>query len=436
MQKRHYLPLIPVMICTVSLILFSTGIFGMPAADQKEEIKQDIKVLEGVLDLLIIQESPFLFSSGDQVHGLYLEGFGLMFDLQSNGLLSLSDVITRSIRTLPRVKIDTDTDEKIIVTLDKDKKTDSTAVDEKAEIEKSLQKTEELIIEFFRDYASTIKSLPERERICVNIRNSKGFKIENTEDLKVPEQLRACALVRDLNDYRLGKMNEAKLKARIKIERLYETEANRDVEIFSRILDRVIGPEAENHWIHWTGKTRAMYLEDYGVIFFTPVTGFDHLEKIIIKKAGDLEKKLRWFETDIHRHEERVREFEEADLPPPPALPGGKEKRIIVHGDEDTADVDFDVDFDVQVTEPDVKIDSLMDAITTQIIDVLGQYGATLRSVKKDETILVTVDLSRRFWTGTPNTLYLKVNKSDVERFAREELTTEQFRKAVAVWKD
>lgn len=381
MQKQHYLPLIPVMICMVSLILFSTGIFGMPAADQKEEIKQDIKVLEGVLDQLIIQESPFLFSGGDQVHGLYLDGFGLMFDLQSNGLLSLSDVITRSIRILPRVKIDTDSEEKIIVTLDKDKKTDSATVDEKAEIEKSLQKTEELIIEFFRDYASTVKSLPERERICVNIRNSKGFQIGSAEEPKVPEQLRACALVRDLNDYRLGKMNEAKLKARIKIDRLYESDANRDVDIFSRILDRVIGPDAENHWIHWTGKTRAMYLEDYGVIFFTPVTGFDHLEKIIIKKAGELEKKMRWLEADV-------------------------------------------------------KIDSLMDAITTKIIDVLGQYGATLRSVKKDETILVTVDLSRRFWTETPNTLYLKVSKSDVERFSREELTTEQFRKAIAVWKD
>ncbi|MGC9364431.1 MAG: hypothetical protein ACP5FZ_07680 [Fidelibacterota bacterium] len=435
MKKLNDLLVIPVMVFILFLMLLSSGLSGTPAADQKEEIKQDIKVLEGVLDQLIIQESPFLFSGGDQVHGLYLEDFGLMFDLQSNGLLSLSDVITRSIRTLPRVKIDTDSEEKIIVTLDKDKKTDSATVDEKAEIEKSLQKTEELIIEFFRDYASTVKSLPERERICVNIRNSKGFKIENTEELKVPEQLRACALVRDLNDYRLGKMNEAKLKARIKIERLYETEANRDVEIFSRILDRVIGADTENHWIHWTGKTRAMYLEDYGVIFLTPVTGYDHLEKIIIKKAGDLEKKLRWFETDVHRHEERIRELEEAELPVPPAapaLPGGRENRIFVHGDDDTVDVDFDV----QVTEPDVKIDSLMDAITAQIIDVLGQYGATLRSVKKDETILVTVNLSHRFWTETPGTLYLKVNKSDVERFSREELTTEQFRKAVAVWKD
>jgi len=264
------------------------------------------------------------------------------------------------------------------------------------------------------------------------------------EDLKVPEQLRASVLVGDLNDYRLGKINESKLKARIRIERIYEAEQNRDLEIFSRILDRAVGQETENRWIPWDGKTRYMYQEGYGAIFFVPLSALKNLEKIIVKNLSEIEEKLRDFETDVRKYEKHVRDIERSELPAlpelpaPPSLPIRKEKRIFVdkNGDSVEVDLDFDVDFNPDKAAADIEIDSLMDAVTADIIGVLGQYGATLRSVKKGETILVTVDFSRRFWTVTPNTLYLKVKKSDVERFAWEGLSSEQFKQTVTVWKE
>lgn len=444
MKKFSDLLVIPVMVFSAFLMLLSSAASGMPNLDQKEKIRQDIEILEGVLEQLIIKESPYLFSAGDQVNSLYLDGFGLIFDLQSNGLLSLSDMISRSIRHLPRVKIDTDAEEQIIVTLDKEKKPDSAEVDEKAEVEKSLRKTEELIIEFFRDYASTVTSLSPQDRICVNLRNSRGFRYGMGEDLKVPEQLRASGLVGDLNDYRLGKINESKLKARIRIERIYEAEQNRDLEIFSRILDRAVGQETGSRWIPWDGKTRYMYQEGYGAIFFVQLSALKNLEKIIVKNVSEIEHKLRDFETDVRKYEKRVRDIERSelpappDLPSPPSLPIRKEKRIFVdkNGDSVEVDLDFDVDINMNKIASDTEIDSLMDAVAADIIDMLGQYGATLRSVKKGETILVTVDFSRQFWTVKPNTLYLKVRKSDVERCTRDGLTSEQFKQAVTVWKE
>ena len=463
----------PLMVFITIAVLLSVNVFGAVDADQKEKIQQDIEILESVLDQLIIHDSPYLFSGADQVKGIYLDGFGVMFDFESSGLLSLTDMIGRSIRALPRIRFNSNDDNQITINVDVDKKDEQKTINDKAEIEKSLKKTENLIYEFYFDYASTVKSLSANDRICINIRNSEGFLVDELDDLEVPSQLRSCANVSDLINYRRGKINESKMRSQIQIDRIYDKEQNRDLDILERIFDRSLGRSAGPRFIDWDGNTRSMYLDGFGAIFFSPVSAFDRFEHIIIKKAGDLEKKMLQSEAKARRMEERLRAREERQeakeevavaksrqsesqrksaressrqresqaLPATPAAPAPPH-RIIIHDEDDTSEIlhdfdfDFDFDFDETMKPTEKEIDSILASITDKITDVLGQYGPTLRSVKKDEAILVAVDIANHLWESDWNMLYLKVKKADVERYARDEITFEKFKKSINIWKD
>ena len=442
--------------------VLSVDLFARTPEDQKSAINQDIEILEGVLDQLIIHDSPYLFSGNQDVNGIYLDGFGIMFDFESSGLLSLSEMLNRTFESLPKIRIDSDEEDRIIISVDDDKRKEE-KTDQKAEIEKSLKKTENLIVEFFRDYASTIKSLPEDERICINIRNSSGFLIGESDDFKVPTQLRACVKASDLKDYRQGKIDEKKMTSLIKINRLYDNESRRDLDIFGGIIDRSVGRDSDNRIFHWDGKTRSMYLDGFGVIFFSPVAGFENIHRVLIKKADEIEKKVAKYEARVRKHEERVREYEEKareyeqqlrdrkkddeELEAPPAPPTLRRTattptHIVINTNGDTVNVDgdfdfdFDFDFDRESSMSQKEIDSLLNDLTDKITDALGKYGATLRSVKDNESILVAVDLSSHIWDSDYDMLYLKVKKSDITRYSRDKISYDKFRKTVEVWKD
>ncbi|MDO9547473.1 MAG: hypothetical protein Q7J65_00720 [Candidatus Marinimicrobia bacterium] len=447
---------IPLMVFITIVILLSAEIFGAAETVQKEKIKQDIEILESVLNQLIINDSPYLFSGSDQVKGIYLDGFGVMFDFESSGLLSLSGMIGRSIRALPRIRFSSNDDNQLIINVDKDKKDKQKSIDEQAEIEKSLKKTENLIYEFYLDYASTVKSLSDDDRICINIRNSKGFLVDELDNFEVPSQLRACVKVSDLSNYRRGKTNESKMRSQVQIDRIYDKKQDRDLDILERIFDRSLGRSTGSRIIDWDGNTRSMYLDGFGAIFFSPVSAYDRFEHIIIRKAGDLEKKMLQSETKARRmeeslraregviraNEEREKAKEEAAAksrqntsqtePVPPVAPAPPH-RIILH-DEDN--FNFDFDFDKAMKPTDREIDSLLTSITDKIIDVLGQYGPTLRSVKNDESIMVAVDIANHLWDNDWNMLYLKVKKADVDRYARDEISFSKFKKSIVIWKD
>ncbi len=430
--------------------MLSTASFGAYQPEQ-DKIEQDIEILESVLDQLIIQDSPFLFSGNDHVKGLYLNGFGVMFDLESNGLLSLSEMIARSVNAIPRITFMKQKDDEFLIGIDDQKKKSNQTIDKQAEIEKSLQETEDLIFKFYKDYASTVKSLSEKDRICVNIRNTEGFIIGDLDDdIKVPSQLRYCVNVGDLAEYRRGKLSESKLHTAVKIERIYEDEHDRDLEIMERIFDRSLGRDKGSKIFGFDGKTRGMYLDGFGAIFFSPTTVFERFEHVFVRKAGELEKKLAKAEAARHEKEEEIREHEkkleeyETQLR---SREGDRDKQrisstITVSSDDDSVDdrndfnFHFDFDFDQQSKLTDQEIDSVMNDISGKIIDVLGQYGQTLRNVKKNEWIMVAVDVDNHLFDKDWNMLYLKIKKADVERYARDEIDAEKFKKTVEIWRD
>jgi len=431
-------------------IFLTTKLFGAISPEQKEKINQDIEILEDVLDQLIVKESPFLFNSSDHVKGIYLDGFGIIFNSESNGLVGLSTLISMSLDKIPRVRINRDERGELQLNIDEQKKNAETAEQQAEEIEKSLQKTEELLTKFYLDYASMVKSLKESDQICVNINNNEPTFIGNyDEELQVPIQLQTCVGISELQDFRRGKTNETKLRSLIKIERIYAKDQDHDIDIMERILDKALGQESNRQFLSFKGQTNGMYLDGFGAVFFSPLSSFDRLEKFVVLKTYEIERKVKQHEARIKQEEKRIKQEEarikqkEASIAQKEASKKQKSRdtEVLVlpkpvEPAEPVEPVEFDFDFDFNFGESAKltghELDSLINVTTDNIIKVLGQYGATLKKVTKDEYVLVSFEISVPRGEKT-SSVCLKVTRSDIERFARDEIDFVKFKKAIEI---
>jgi len=441
-------------IALILSIFITTKLFGVVSPEQKEKINQDITILENVLDQLIVKESPFLFNSSDHVKGIYLDGFGIIFNSESNGLVGLSTLISMSLDKIPRVRINRDERGELQLNIDEQKKNAKTAEQQAEEIEKSLQKTEELLTKFYLDYASMLKSLNESDRICVNINNNQSNFIGNYDEaLQVPVQLCTCVGITELQDFRRGKTNETKLRSLIKINRIYEKDRDNDIDIMERILDKSLGQESNRPFLSFKGQTHGMYLDGFGAVFFSPLSYFDRLEKFIVRKTSEIEKKVKQDEAQIKQQliqlKQHEKELKQAEAHLKQEEASGEKKSthytIVTPGNiHDTINIvlpkppeppepyEFDFDF-IQTTRlTEHELDSLINVTTDNIIKVLGQYGTTLKKVKKDEYVLVSFEISVPRGEKA-SSICLKVKKSDIERFARDEIDLEKLKKSVEI---
>jgi len=439
-------------------IFLTTKLFGVVSPEQKEKIDQDIEILEGVLDQLIVKESPFLFNSSDHVKGIYLDGFGIIFNSESNGLVGLSYLISTSLDKIPRVRINRDERGELQLNIDEKKKNAETTEQQAEELKKSLKKTEELLTKFYLDYASMVKSLKESDRICVNINNNESTFIgDYDEELQVPVRLQTCVGISELQDFRRGKTNETKLRSLIKINRIYEKDQDHDIDIMERILDKSLGQESNRQFLSFKVQTHGMYLDGFGAVFFSPLSYFDRLEKFVVRKASEIEKQVKQNEARIKQEEKRIKQ-EEARIKQEKAHlkqeeASGEKKSthytVVTHGDvRDTInialpeppeppvlpkiDFNFDFNFDETTKLTEHELDSVINVTTDNIIKVLGQYGTSLKKVKKDEYVLVSFEISIPHGEKT-SSVCLKVKKSDIERFARDEINLEKFKKSVEI---
>ncbi|MBL7136002.1 MAG: hypothetical protein ISS81_05330 [Candidatus Marinimicrobia bacterium] len=416
--KQIINPILMVMIMTSPIL--SVKIMADTSDKQMEQINRDIEIMENVLDKLIIKESPFYFNFDDHVRGIYLDGFGLLFDVESFGLNGISRFISKTISKIPNINITHDKGKRVRIDIDEDEYIHAEEADKSARYK--IDKTKELLFKFYRDYASSIKSLNPDDRICVNIRlrNDFGFISYNDEE-KVPSQIRMSALASDLAKFRRGKLSKDKLQKKIKFTEIYGDDNDRDVEIMERILDTALEKDELRKIPGLSGHTRGLYLDDFGILFFSPTSLLEKNIKVFVKNASEAEKRAEQAEKRAKEYEKRVKKYK---------------KRV--GSDKDSLSFSFTfnmVDFDFDFHRSRVEIDSIVNKIRDDLLELLGQYSHTLKKVKDNEWIMIAVDLNDRFWNEDLCWLYIKVKKSDVIKYNREEINFNSFKKRVKVWR-
>ncbi|MBC8491541.1 MAG: hypothetical protein H8D42_03175 [Candidatus Marinimicrobia bacterium] len=73
--------------------------------------------------------------------------------------------------------------------------------------------------------------------------------------------------------------------------------------------------------------------------------------------------------------------------------------------------------------------------MSDNILEMLGQYGHTLRKVKENEWIIVALDLDNHLRDQDWRWLYIKVRKSDITKYSREKIKLEELKKRAKIWR-
>lgn len=451
MKNFKDLYVIAFILVIVATIILAGQLFAAVPAEKMERIEQDIEIMEKVLDEIIIKESPIYFNFDDQVQGIYLEGFGILFDIESIGLGGFSGLIRRTIKRIPDIDVKHHGDDRVTIKI---RKKESEEDEEHIESAKDkIRVTKESIMDFFADYASSVKSLEKDDQICINIRLRDDFEFIRVEEEKekIPEQFRICAKVTDLSDYRKGKISKSKLKKLIEYTEVYEEDDGMDLEIMEKILDTSLSKFGRSIIPGFGSKTRGMYLNDFGALFFSPTTFGQKFGNIMVKKLNAAERKLKDKERELTKHEEKLKALEKRRKKEDSKKTSVKSGRRVIHKRSDEGDstivipddFDFDFDFDFEFDcnfefderLDEARVDSIATEMSDNILEILGQYGHTLRKVKENEWIMVALDLDNHLWDQEWRWLYIKVRKSDVTKYSREKIKLEELKKRAKIWR-
>ncbi|MCK4716661.1 MAG: hypothetical protein KAT54_07620, partial [Candidatus Marinimicrobia bacterium] len=220
-------------------------------------------------------------------------------------------------------------------------------------------------------------------------------------------------------------------------------------EIMEKILDTSLSKFGRSIIPEFGSKTRGMYLDDFGALFFSPTTLGQKFENILVKKLNTAERKLRDKERELTKHEEKLKALEKRQQKEASKKTSIKSERKVIHKRSDEGDstivitddfgfdfgFDFDLDFNFDERLDEARVDSIATEMSDNILEILGQYGHTLRKVKENEWIMVALDLDNHLWDQDWRWLYIKVRKSDVTKYSQEKIKLEEFKKRAKIWR-
>lgn len=381
------------------LILFVTIVVGMmlpafvqaqvSAAFDTARMQRDLDIMNAILDRLVFNTpSHFIRLGGDATKSLYLPDYGVIFlmPLHSHGLrvYSVSGDAERQYRkavetysrTTPRTKA----------------RSGSGSTQPKRD---GLQKIKEPLVEFFAKYADAIGQLEDAEKIAVYATGGDNWFFSAGEGLTISsssereaggKDMLAVARKADIVAVRTGRLKSEDFSSRIVFQNVEPEVTSSEVDIMARIIDTALQGRARQSMFHGS-NSRGIYLEDYGVIFFTNV-------------AIGHEFSMRIFE-DMSKHaaqesiERRLLELQEASQQRRENWAVGFKK------------------------------------FKQQLGEVIADYGHTLRQLRPQDSIVITADLESAP-EDAPQFLVCRVKKQQVDAFNARRISREQLLRQIA----
>ncbi|MDZ7359162.1 MAG: hypothetical protein ONB46_00335 [candidate division KSB1 bacterium] len=257
------------------------------------------------------------------------------------------------------------------------------------------QNLKEPLIEFFSKYADAIGQLDESERIVIywtggrNIFYSfgEGWEISSRSGAEAGNKdLLAIARKTDIVALRTGKLKAGDFASRLIFKDIATEPTDSEIDIMARIIDTAWGGRSRQAGFH-SNHSRGIYLDDFGVIFFTQAS-FGH----------DFSLRI-WQDVETRSVEESL---QRRIL----ALQNASEQRR-----ENWA--------------------AQYKKFKQQLAEVIADYGHTLRQLKPQDNIVITADLDNAM-DGSPAYLVCRVKKQHVEAFNARRISREQLMKLVS----
>ena len=333
-------------------------------------IRRNIDIMEGILNKLIFEGKSSRFEK--KTKGTYLEGYGIIFNV-AYGSLGSNFLIVNT------VKDDKETDTKVVSESDALVNLFVDGRERNVDPEKAMETLKQNLGAFFSDYAGAIKELDNDQRVTVvvdfNGSDNVFFVYASTTGKKEARQpktnrLVATAMVNNIKKVTFSEETERK-------------EENRDLSILADIFDTALKSHGRLDGVRLSGDSRSMYFPGFGAVF---MTNANFPSRTI---AGTVYSRLA---------------------------------RAVTEEKEDEA-----------VSEEEKKSDEeLIEELKSDIIDVLGRYGASLRTVPDNEHVLITVDLSSPFvGKESLSKMLIKAKMADIKRFNKEQMSFSNFKNVI-----
>ncbi len=378
-MKTHRLIGIAAALC------LSLPAFPVEAEIDRKRMKQDLDIMEGILKRLRAQNTPTvpIFLREPHVRGLYFENYGVIFLIEERPPPGFEFAGMESF--VPPTTV-TGTQEK-----------GNVAKDGKSKRENKRLAFQERLREFLGTYADAIRQLRDEDRITIlthhrlgprNVDDIARMFVDKSEyfwavpdnrirtELSEQSYLEVTAKKSDIVAYRRERISEADFRKRIvSRDRRPDGSMMKKIGVMATILDKAL-THAE-HRVPRTYATRGIYQKGLGALFFVnakrgPRTFFSSKTRNAPKSPVNLAKPRNAVKGDTH-FQERFKD---------------------------------------------------------ELVEAVGDYGYTLRTLKPDEYILLDVRFSRGFprRTSDPRGLVLKVKKRDVDAYNRGGLDLAAFR--------
>ncbi len=229
------------------------ALHAQTAAAMPARLQRDLEILELVLDrLLEVQSARTLHWREPATRATYLPGFGVLFKVPApSGSLALFELENEQSSGVARSR------EYYAAEAGAPGKNDRAAI---------TASGEEALLDFFTDWADALNQLGEQEQVAVYREGGPPWfalfsfgagPVRQFESQS--EQLLARVRKPDIEALRTGALSRAQFRSRILQQRLREPEPA--LATIAAAIDRTLANRP--------GEARSVYLENYGVVFFT-----------------------------------------------------------------------------------------------------------------------------------------------------------------------
>lgn len=376
-------------------------ICGLQTAEAQSDIdtnrmNRDINIMENVLEELFktswsadgntvrVRSGMFSFGDGRDINGTFLPDYGIIFTIPGGppGFVTFSD----------------SDDEGYSFHFEYGDDNNGEKVTEESITNK--------IVEFLRDYASTISQLDDNHKVMVIYRANRPnrhFAVfsssddrEKTERQQLPT-ISAVATGSDLRAHRSGDLSNAEFRERLEINSVpTDAEPPKDMRVMASILEAAFDGSEEDTF-RLMGSVDHLQLDNFGALFSFEVrySGQSHVDLSEFQESMEaLKENLNQAQKEIEKTRAKLQD----------------EARSTV----DSIRSEYREKVEINRTQRKQNIINAYEQFVIDLKQYLIDYGRTLRSVDSDQQILVSVTINSRY-EEIPESIDLQVQKSALE---------------------
>ncbi len=367
-------------------------------------MNRDIRIMENILAELfrtqveVATADTYIIADGNFRHrgirGTYLKDFGIIF------MIPADDPFT------PRMHVTGDGSFSFYYNTDDDDESENASreVDEDA--------VKERMTEFLVDYGSTIGQLDDDNRIMIiygaNTQSNRNrlvrYSDRNGRDYVNDNELpviSASVSMKDLKDYRSGRIGDGEIKNRIDFATT-ENKEYLDLKVMGNIFETALRSNEEGSF-KMSGGIGYMMLDNFGAIFSFDAR-FGGGRDMFFGRLADTQRRLRILQ------EQQLR---------------------ITLNDEEVDDEALEIEKRQEQFKEDM-IEAYAE-LKTDVTEYLVDYGRTLGSVNSDQFILTSLNLSSSGFDEIPERVDFQIKKSVLEQFDRGRISREEAINSVSI---